>query len=50
VKPGLRPDQFNITNAIARFRERGDLFKPVLTKPQRIEPALKRLAKLLQTE
>jgi bifunctional non-homologous end joining protein LigD len=50
VKPGLRPDKFNITNAIARFREQGDLFKPVLTKPQRIEPALKRLAKLLETE
>jgi bifunctional non-homologous end joining protein LigD len=48
VKPGLHPNQFNLTNAVARFRESGDLFKPVLTKRQRIEPALRRLAKLLE--
>ena len=48
VKPGLKPHHFNIANAVGRFRERGDLFGPVLTKPQRIEPALRRLGKLLQ--
>jgi bifunctional non-homologous end joining protein LigD len=48
VKPGLHPKQFNITNAAARFRETGDLFSPVLEKKQRIEPALRRLAQLLQ--
>jgi bifunctional non-homologous end joining protein LigD len=48
VKPGLHPHQFNITNAVARFREVGDLFKPVVTKPQRLEPALRKLGKLLQ--
>jgi bifunctional non-homologous end joining protein LigD len=48
VKPGLHPHQFNIANAVARFREFGDIFKPVLTKRQRLEPALRRLGKLLQ--
>jgi bifunctional non-homologous end joining protein LigD len=48
VKPGLKPDSFNIANAVGRFRDTGDLFKPVLTKRQRIEPALRRLGKLLQ--
>lgn len=50
VKAGLRPHQFNIKNAVARFRETGDLFKPVLTNRQRIEPSLKRLAKLLESD
>jgi bifunctional non-homologous end joining protein LigD len=44
VKPGLEPEQFNIHNAIARFDRTGDLFEAVLTKPQRLEPALERLA------
>ncbi len=47
VKPGLSPHDFHIGNAVARFRETGDLFSPVLTKPQKLEPALKRLASLL---
>jgi bifunctional non-homologous end joining protein LigD len=50
VKPGLQPHEFHIRNAIARFRETGDLFKPVLTKKQRIEPALRKLGNLLQKE
>jgi bifunctional non-homologous end joining protein LigD len=50
VKPGLQPNQFHIKNAVERFREMGDLFKPVLTKKQRIEPALRRLGKLLQKD
>jgi bifunctional non-homologous end joining protein LigD len=48
VKAGLRPDQFTIQNAVARFREVGDLFAPVLTKPQKLEGALKKLEKLLK--
>jgi bifunctional non-homologous end joining protein LigD len=48
VRPGLTPDQFNITNAIARFRERGDLFRPVLEKPQKLERALKTIETMLQ--
>jgi bifunctional non-homologous end joining protein LigD len=45
VKPALTPATFNIRNAVARFRETGDLFEPVLSKKQKLEPALKRLAK-----
>jgi bifunctional non-homologous end joining protein LigD len=44
VKPGLEPEQFNIRNAMDRFHRTGDLFEPVLTKPQRLEPALERVA------
>jgi len=32
LKPGLRPTDFNIHNALERIKERGDLFKPVLSK------------------
>jgi bifunctional non-homologous end joining protein LigD len=48
VKPGLTPATFHIGNAVARFREVGELFQPVLTKKQKLEPALKRLSKLVQ--
>ncbi len=44
VKMGLDPAQFNIHNAIARFERTGDLFEGVLTKPQRLEPALEKVA------
>ncbi|HWZ31327.1 MAG TPA: DNA ligase D [Bryobacteraceae bacterium] len=44
VKPGLRPDQFTIRNAVARFDRVGDLFEPVLTKPQTLEHAIEKLA------
>jgi bifunctional non-homologous end joining protein LigD len=44
VKPGLDPGQFNIHNAMDRFNRTGDLFEGVLTKPQRLEPALERVA------
>ncbi|MBC8167517.1 MAG: DNA ligase D [Bryobacteraceae bacterium] len=47
VKTGLTPHDFHIGNAVDRFRETGDLFEAVLTKPQKLEPALKRMAKLL---
>jgi bifunctional non-homologous end joining protein LigD len=45
VKHGLRPEQFHIGNALARFAAKGDLFAGVLEKPQRIEDALERLSK-----
>jgi bifunctional non-homologous end joining protein LigD len=48
VKRGLTPDQFNITNAVARFREMGDLFEGVLTNPQKLEPALKKIEKMFK--
>ena len=47
VKKGIQPTDFNIRNAVERFRERGDLFQGVLTKPQRLEEAIGRLADLL---
>jgi bifunctional non-homologous end joining protein LigD len=44
VKPSLEPGQFNIHNAMDRFERTGDLFEGVLTKPQRLEPALEKVA------
>jgi len=44
VKPGLEPSQFNIHNAMDRFSRTGDLFEAALTKPQRLEPALEKVA------
>lgn len=32
LKPGLKPTDFNINNALGRIKEKGDLFKPVLGK------------------
>jgi bifunctional non-homologous end joining protein LigD len=43
VKPGLSPSQFTIENAPERFATVGDLFRPVLEKLQRLEPAIERL-------
>jgi len=43
VKAGLEPGQFNIHNAMDRFERTGDLFEAVLTKPQRLEPALEKV-------
>lgn len=47
VKPGLTPKQFHIRNALERFRRTGDLFAGVLTRKQRLEPALEKLPALL---
>lgn len=44
VKKGLDPGQFTIRNVIARFRDAGDLFAPVLKGRQRLEPALAMLS------
>jgi bifunctional non-homologous end joining protein LigD len=48
VKKGLRPLDFTIANAPARFERTGDLFSGVLTRPQRLENALARLEPLLR--
>jgi bifunctional non-homologous end joining protein LigD len=40
----LRPEQFHLGNALARFDRVGDLFRGVFERPQRIEKALDRLA------
>jgi bifunctional non-homologous end joining protein LigD len=48
VKRGIEPRQFTIENALARFAEKGDLFAPVINKPQALEKALDRLAAILR--
>ena len=48
VKAGLRPAEFHIANAVARFAKTGDLFEPVLTRPQRLEGAIVKLDGLLK--
>ncbi|MGA3187763.1 MAG: DNA ligase D [Bryobacteraceae bacterium] len=47
VTPRLRPNQFHIRNALARFDRVGDLFAPVLRTMQEIEPALQKLSEHL---
>jgi bifunctional non-homologous end joining protein LigD len=44
VTPRLHPSQFNIRNVLARFDRVGDLFAPVLSSTQEIEPALQKLS------
>jgi bifunctional non-homologous end joining protein LigD len=44
VTPRLRPEQFHIGNALARFDRVGDLFSAVLGSTQEIEPALHKLS------
>ncbi len=48
VTPKLDPRNFHIRNSPARFARLGDLFAGVLTKPQRLEDAIERVADLLQ--
>ncbi|MEZ5399542.1 MAG: DNA ligase D [Bryobacteraceae bacterium] len=47
VTAGLHPRQFHIANAPERFARLGDLFAGVLTKPQRLEPAMELLEGLM---
>lgn len=46
VNKKLSPQQFNIENVPERFARVGDLFRGVLDKPQRLEPAIEKLEKL----
>jgi DNA primase len=48
VRHGLHPTQFNITNALQRFAERGDLFAGVLNAPQELDKALVKIEKLMK--
>jgi bifunctional non-homologous end joining protein LigD len=43
VKPGLQITDFNISNALARIKREGDIFKPVLGKGIDMKKVLKRL-------
>ncbi len=47
VKPGLIPQQWNISNAVERFERIGDLFSPVLNDKRRLEPALEKLVSVI---
>jgi bifunctional non-homologous end joining protein LigD len=44
VTSRLRPEQFHIGNVLARFDRVGDLFEGVLKRPQKLEPAIEKLA------
>jgi bifunctional non-homologous end joining protein LigD len=44
VTPRLRPEQFHVGNALARFDRVGDLFEGVLKRPQRMEDAVDKLS------
>ena len=44
VKKGLKMQDFNIFNMVARVKETGDLFKPVLGKGINLEKIMKKLA------
>src|SRR5215469_1973929 len=48
VTSDLRPSQFNIKNAPARFASVGDLFAGVRERPQRLEAAFGKLEKLVR--
>src|SRR5262245_10212407 len=48
VRPGLHPSQFTIATAVARFAEKGDLFRGVLDAPQDLSTAMPRLEKLFR--
>lgn len=45
VKKGLSISDFTIKNAVARIREQGDIFKPVLGKGVNLEKLMKQLEK-----
>jgi bifunctional non-homologous end joining protein LigD len=48
LTPSLLPRHFTIENARARFASLGDVFRPVLESPQRLETAMTRLEPLLK--
>ena len=46
LKPGIRPRDFGMEEALRRIEEHGDLFVPVLQNPQPLASAAKKLEKL----
>ena len=48
VRKGLLPSQFTIANARGRFAAKGDLFRGVLDRPQRLDEAVEKLEKLFR--
>jgi bifunctional non-homologous end joining protein LigD len=49
VTARLRPEQFTISNVLPRFDRVGDLFEPVLSRPQQLEDGLEKLQARLRT-
>ncbi len=45
---GLEPAHFHIGNAVARFERKGDLCAGVLKNPQRLEPAMEKVERLVR--
>lgn len=43
VKPGLKPTDFTIENALKRIKKTGDLYKPALGKPVDLKKILKKI-------
>jgi bifunctional non-homologous end joining protein LigD len=48
VAPGLAPARFHIRNALDRFAQLGDLFRPVLQLEQHLEPAFEKLEAIMR--
>jgi bifunctional non-homologous end joining protein LigD len=48
VKKGLKMKDFNIRNAVARIKEQGDIFKPVLGKGINMKKAIGSLENLFR--
>ena len=46
VKQGLKMEDFTIKNAVARLKEQGDIFKPVLGKGINMQQSIEKLQKL----
>jgi bifunctional non-homologous end joining protein LigD len=44
LREDIEPRDFNIDTLLDRIREHGDLWEPMLTTKQRLEPALKRIS------
>lgn len=47
LKAGMQPTDFHIGNIFERLDAQGDLWKPTLTRGQRLAPALRKVEKLL---
>src|SRR5438093_12413980 len=46
LKPGIRPRDFGMEEALRRSEEHGDLYAPVLEEPRPLAPAAKKLERL----
>ncbi|QAA80907.1 DNA ligase D [Aequorivita sp. H23M31] len=46
IKKGLKMKDFDIKNSVARVREKGDIFRPILKKGINMEDALKNASKI----